>query len=372
MNRFVLAILVSSSLYADGELNSDAITVSQRAPKNVPQMQSMNMPKYHNDVFFEADFIYWVAKQEGNDYAATGTAITVPGTTDPNTSRIPGSLTAKGSVYSPDTRVNPGFKAGLGVNLSYDKWDLFLEYTFLHAKASGSVASNNINAGILPLYSYTPNNSILTDATYVATSGGTGFVSGASSSWYLHFNNLNLELGKDLEVSPKFCFRPYFGVKASWQEQQFRASYSVSGWADLAPLGVDALVFKQDFWGVGLRTGGNGYWRCWDHVGLYMNSALSALWGRFKAVGRAYDTNGVADYGNVLISDQQNVVYTLSPVLEVGAGLQLDWFVGDMRRILVQAGWEEQVWFFQNQHSTAIADTSLILQGFTATFLVDY
>ena len=372
MNRFILAVLISGSLYADGVQSSETIAMSQPEKKNAPQMQSMNMPKYCNDVFFEADFIYWVAKQEGNDYAATGTAITVPGTEDPNTHLTPGALTATGSVYSPNTRVNPGFKAGLGVNLAYDKWDLFLEYTFLHGKASGSVASENINAGILPLYSYTPNNSILADTTYVATSSAVGFVSKATSSWYLHFNNLNLELGKTLEASPRFCFRPHFGVKATWQEQQFRASYTVISWDTFDPLGVNALVFKQDFWGVGLRTGGNSYWRCWDHVGLYGSTALSALWGRFKAVGRDYDTNGEADYGDVLVSDQQNIVYTLSPVLEVGAGLQFDWFVGDMRRILVQAGWEEQIWFFQNQHSTAIADTSLILQGFTATFLFDY
>ncbi len=154
-----------------------------------------------DSLFVEADILAWVAKQEGNDYATTGNGITVPGTTDPNTGLVPGPISS-GKVYAPNPKAAPGFKAGLGVNLVHGNWDLFGEYTYLFNKSDGSVSSTDLNTGILPVYSYTPHNSILSTAIYFATAGGTGFVSRASSYWSLHYNNINLELRKETNLSP--------------------------------------------------------------------------------------------------------------------------------------------------------------------------
>jgi hypothetical protein len=65
-------------------------------------------------------------------------------------------------------------------------------------------------------------------------------------------------------------------------------------------------------------------------------------------------------------------VHTLSPVIQLALGVESDWKFGNDYRFLVQAGWETQVWFFQNQHYSAIADTSLILQGLTVDFRFDF
>jgi len=366
------ALFASANDFVTDPVCNETKTKNRRDERNQSNMEPVcSSLQYENNVFVETDFIYWLAKQEGNNYAATGAAITVPGTTDPNTALIPGALHS-GNVYSPDTQMAPGFKAGIGVNLEYGGWDLFAKYTFLHSKASGSVQSNNLNAGIIPTFIYSPNNSILAQTTF--ESGATGFVSKANSNWYLHFNNMNVELGKvfPTTLSAILCLHAHFGLQTSWQTQHLSVNYDVSSFTTpVTPLGNNQVTFHQDFWGVGPRAGFDTDWKCYKHIGLFANTAFSALWGQFKSRGKSYDTN-FSSYKDVLIANQFNSFYTLSPVMELELGVQSDWVIRDQYHFLVRAGWEAQVWFFQNQHSSIIADTSLILQGLTVDFRFDF
>src|SRR5579872_7568591 len=83
--------------------------------------------RYENNFYVEGDFLYWLAKQEGNQYASTGIAITVPGTVDPTLGNRPAPIRGPGKVYEPKTRMEPGFRAGAGLNFAHDNWDFFLE-----------------------------------------------------------------------------------------------------------------------------------------------------------------------------------------------------------------------------------------------------
>ena len=213
--RFIFGLGFVGSIYA---------AEPQKMPAPVCDSR---LPCYDNSPYIEADFIYWVAKQEGNNYAVTGAAITVPGTVDPNTGLTPASVTG-GHSYSPDPKIKPGFKVALGMNLEHGHWDLFSEYTWLYSKAKSSVYSNDLNAGVLPIFSYTPNNSILSTTTFFASSGATGFVSGSTANWTLHFNNINLELGKAIPFGCHLTLHPHFGLQGSWQKQHLNYLYAVA------------------------------------------------------------------------------------------------------------------------------------------------
>jgi len=329
---------------------------------------------HDNNVFISTDFIYWTAKQEGNTYAATGAAITVPGTVDPNTSLTATAVSSTGRVYAPHSKLKPGFKALLGVHLGFDSWDVFAEYTWLYSKAQGSVHTNTLNTGILPLFAYTPHNSSLANTTYSANAGATGFISSASSTWQLHFNNLNLELGKSLPFSCHMMLYPHFGLQVSWQKQHFRSTYQVNSFTTpTTSLGNNRVYFDQKFWGFGPRVGLYGLWKFSKYVGLFVDSAVALLWGQFKATASSYDTNTVAGYTDVLIAEQLYSPHSLSPVLELSPGFVADfWFCANKYRCVAKAAWETQVWFLQNQHASTIADTSLLLQGLTLSLGFDF
>lgn len=362
MLRFFLPIgLLSASLYCAPPVDECSIEKMPLAPR------------YENNIFLTADFIYWLAKQEGNDYAYTGTAITVPGTTDPNTGLVPPWIDNIGSVYAPNPQAKPGFKVGLGVDLSYDEWDFYAEYTYLSNKAHSSVYSNFLNTGILPIFSYTPNNSILAQCTYAVSTGATGFLTQAMGHWSLRFNNVTVELGKWIPLFSSLSIHPHFGLQGSWQSQHFNVSYTVGSTTNaLNTIGENQVNFRQQFGGVGPRAGLDTSWQCIDHYGLFANTSFAALWSKFKSVSSSVDSNFSSGYTNVLIAKQANRPKTLSPVGSIEIGIQTDWCLRENVLFFGQLGWEAQVWLFQNQHSTSIADTSLILQGLTLSFRCDF
>jgi hypothetical protein len=360
MLRSLLACFIGVSICADEKV----------AP---PDISLFVTPQEKNFGYVSADFIYWVADEQGNNFASTGAAIRVPGTTDPNTGLVPGLITGGGNLYSPEFKIKPGFKVAVGGTLMHNEWNIFAEYTYLYSNAKNSVSSDNLNTGILPLFSYAPNNAILASTTYATTSGATGFVSSASASWLLHFNNINFEVEKNFLIYKDLVLHPHFGLQGSWQIEHFNALYVVNSTTSLSTVnGSNSLKFEQKFWGVGPRIGLDGTWQCCNHFGLFANTGLSALWSRFNDHATSYDTNATAGYTNVEISNQYNRFNTLIPVTQLLIGAQTDWTFNDRYRFLLQAGWETQMWFFMNQHSSTIADISLNLQGFTLRAALDF
>lgn len=331
------------------------------------------LPKYCNLPFITADFIYWVPKQGGNQYAATGTTLTVPNTTDPNTSLTASAIPQRGRVYEPCPAGKPGFKVGVGMNLTYDSWDLFTEYTYLSGSETSSVYSSNTNSGVLPLVSYTPNNSVLMLCNYAVTSGATGYVSGATAYWSLFFNNLNLELGKWIPLMCNVVLHPHFGLEGSWQTQRTHYNYFVNSLTTPSEsLGFNNPNIEQYFWGIGPRVGVDSLWQCYKHLGLFADMAFAALWGRFRTISTDYDTNTSAGYSNVQLANQIYHPKTISPLLQLALGAQSDWTFCNTYRLTLNIAWETQVWFSQNQHSTSVADIDLFLQGLTCGARFDF
>lgn len=337
-------------------------------PSDSQTTQSQNyesfLPKHDNNPYIELDFLYWSPKQEGNNYALTGTACTVPGTIDPNTGLMPSTITSTGRVYALKPGPKPGFKVTFGVNWEYDCWELFANYSYLHGTESDSVSSDDINTGILPLFAYTPNNSILTSTTFFSASGATGFVSTAAASWTFFYNNVNLELAKSIPLFSYLALHPHFGLQGSWQKQNFSASYDVSSITNSSTiLGNNEILFAQKFWGVGPRAGIDSLWQCCKHLSFFSNSALSLLWGKFNGKASSYDTNVALNYANVLIAKNVYKPTTLSPVIELSLGASSDWVFSNKYLFVFHLSWDAQVWLFQNQHSTSIPDPTFLLQG---------
>ncbi len=342
------------------------------APASVPQCPNL-LPKSNNHPFLSAEYLYWSVKQEGNNYASTGTAITVPGTVDPNTGLTPVQITGTGQVYAPSSNPKSGFRIASGLNLAYETWELYTDYTYIEGTQKSSVSSGNLNAGILPLFAYVPNNGILGSTIAFASSGATGFISAAGASWRLLYQNINLELGKTIPLPCHTMLRPHFGLQGSWQTQKLQAQYHVNSTTNSATsLGLSRVLFHQTFWGIGPRLGVDSLWQYCSHLGFFGDSAFSLLWSRFNAKSSAYDTNVQVPYTNVRIASQRYHPNTLSPVVQLRLGTLFNYLFADHYRLEISLAWEAQVWFSQNQHSTSIPDDNLILQGLNAGFRLDF
>ncbi|MCB1115486.1 MAG: hypothetical protein KDK71_03355 [Chlamydiia bacterium] len=310
------------------------------------------------NAFITGDFIYWTARMDGLAYVQTGVS-------------DGGSNANHGKTRYPDWRWTPGFKAGLGLSIPHDGWDVFVEYTWLHSSAWDSL-DNNID-GINPIWDI---SNLWNFAADVFT------VQSARVNWKLYFNNFDVSLGRNYFVSRYLTLRPFIGFKGSWINQDYHVK---------CPIVTDEIssLFgmknDQSYWGIGLRSGVNAAFRFTQTWSIYGNLALSALWSQFE-VDRADTRNDSRNDGlpdrpplNVTVTDInfEDSFHTVKGVLELGIGMRGEWwFLEDRYHILLQAGWEEQLWINHNQlakvHFVSSAHGDLILQGLTVKMRFDF
>lgn len=288
------------------------------------------------DVAVTADFIYWYTEQDGMAYALTGY----------------GTNPASGKVYSASGSWEPGFKVGLGLALGHDGWDTMVQYTWIQQSVSSSVTSNTLKT--------------MWDIGSVTT------ISAASANTNFHFNVLDWELGRNYYISQNLTLRPHAGLKGAWQTQHFHVNYT-----NLAGTTEYEMKNNQKYWAVGLRSGLNTAWHFTKEWSLFGDMALSALWANFK-VTRVDESAALPEVeGTETVSlSTKNTVNTVKPVLEMALGLRWEtWFSDNDYHFMVQAGWEDQVWFSQNQmlHLTdSAAHGDLGLQGLTVKVRFDF
>jgi len=307
------------------------------------------------DLFISADFIYWKAYQNGLEYAETGI------TTTPTTV---GGTVPRGTLVAPSGAWEPGFKVGLGLEFAHDGWDLFAQYTWL-APQSGSGNQSSVSVPAAPSGLY-PILGAYKGHTSVATSPA--LLNDASATWKMHYNVLDLELGRNFFVSRYMTLRPHFGLKAAWMTQRFNVSQDFNG-LQSANFRSEQINHKQKNWGLGIRAGLDPVWHFARSWGMYGEFAFSALYSYFKGKGSdtLYTGFGQTGSSNVYENAQRNF-HGVTPVLELGLGLEyMGWFYDEAYMLEVKAGWEEQVWFQTNQLVNGLTSGAgnLTTQGFT-------
>lgn len=317
------------------------------------------------DVFLTADFIFWKAVQEGTEYATSGIGLA----SNPNLVDVP-----RGKTESVGRDWSPGFKVGLGLNLNHDGWDLYAQYTWLH-----------------------PSNSRSLSRTFDATAGtkvvsalpvwlSNFFVEGdrADAKWCLHFNVIDVELGRNYFLSQFFTMRPFIGLKATWQKQDLRYRYRVPNGIDIgAPQvlsGPYSIHFHNDVWGLGVRGGFNAAWYMSKQWSIYGDLAWTGMWSDYTKLSRKDKVGNATGVGNGnapdLVNTRQDDHYSVKWIGEIEMGLRWEiWFYDDRYHFAIQAGWEQQVWLswqaFENLTSSG-SWQDLNFQGLNLKFRFDF
>ncbi|WP_420421463.1 Lpg1974 family pore-forming outer membrane protein [Simkania sp.] len=318
------------------------------------------------DVFITANFIWWKATQDGTNYAISG----VLGNNSGQLVPIPGGISSQGSVKDPDFGWKPGFKVGLGLNLSHDGWDLYAQYTWFQSSDSSSTSSPGITNGIPAA---TPS---------LIAVGETR----RSGDWDLHFNVIDLELGRNFYVSQFLTLRPHAGFKGTWQYQDFDIRIRPEGgFALLDPQnpGVPFLfpvgsTYKasqdHDLWGLGVRFGLDTGWYLAKNWSIYARAAWTAMWTHYdvdrKDTLSTDDPNLHTTFVNTELDN-----YRVRYVAELELGLRWEiWFYDDNYHFAIQAGWEEQVWLNYGSFIRIYNDVQndLSLHGLNLKFRFDF
>jgi len=289
--------------------------------------------------FITADFIYWTAREDGMFHAVSGV----------------GPNVGKGHVYGLEWKWNPGFKVGIGCNLPHDGWDLQTEYTWIQSSAKGTT---NQDPATTNLVSYWSINGAPLQA-----------LSMSHANWKLHFNDVHLELGRNSYLSQYLKVRIHAGLQSAWINQDYEVTQTVAKDSSTNRLSLD-----QDFWGIGLRSGLDTAWQFNHNLSFFADFALSILWGQFDLDRLDRNIKGGISTTHVNTGVSP---HTFEPVLTFGAGLKWDtWLSGGDYHILLQAGWDHQLWILQNEFIKVPTETDhigdLVLQGLTIKARFDF
>jgi|JI91814BRNA_FD_contig_31_6068191_length_1225_multi_13_in_0_out_0_1 hypothetical protein len=321
------------------------------------------------NVFINAAYTLWMAHQDG---MAVGYANVYPAA-----GFTPTSVT-QGSVAYPHWKLRSGFKVGIGAYLDHDCWDILANYTWFWNKnnnynnyASIIAATAGELGGIAPLW--------LPFTNYFGA--GVAEFTNIQSQWNNWFNRVDAQLGRAFYVGHYVSFRPFLGLVGAWDTQDFNVNSTVVAATTPAVTGETTnSANHQKWWGVGPYAGFNTSFiftndSC-NEWSLFMDSGLAMPWGHYQTTATA-STTAATGVTTALLNGSGNY-WQVDPMLELALGLRWETTWSDCNEwsFLLQAAWEEQVWFGHNR--MAILNTGnggsnhYTMQGLTLKAEIDF
>ncbi len=382
------ALAVSSALFAASETsqNPEELAVGPRfAARQTAQQQDKQQQQMmagpccrnvlcsaracpgNNGVFITADFLWWRADESDLPFALIGTndSVSVP----------------SGRIDNMKFKWKPGFRVGIGGDLDYDGWDLYLNWTWYRNSSSTSDSTPVLTTGTNPV-----ETGVFLPFLLSLSNGGNldGAVSGqnVSAKWRLLFNMIDLELGRDFYVSENLAIRPFIGARGGWINRRFTISLTdpVTPVTSALPEFYSA---KANVWGVGPRGGFNSAFKfgCARNWMIFGDLAASILYGKVFKDWEELDTSGPGS--DSLIFSRMTATkhhWRAIPNLQLFLGLGWgDCFNCNKMYFGVRLGWEAN--FYWNLPAFITPNTffaslqsahSLALDGLTLDFKLDF
>jgi hypothetical protein len=268
------------------------------------------------NIFLDGQFLWWVAKEDGLYYAQNGysgeeTTAVPPGET----------INFDGKLEKVHPHWHPGFRFGMGGNMSYDEWDIFLYWTWFRSHA------HNSRKGLLLVLWGHPDADSAQGATY------------ASGNWRLHYNVLDLELGRAFWVGKHLSLRPFFGGRGAWIDQHFKIKYDFT----TSPETDGRVKAQSDFEGGGVRAGFETRFALLNGWSFYGIASAAMLYGY-------YDCDFYGKWESVKIARPKDTYHQAASTAQLALGVRWDGYThNDRYHFGLYADWEQNIWFGINK-----------------------
>ncbi|HSX11982.1 MAG TPA: Lpg1974 family pore-forming outer membrane protein [Rhabdochlamydiaceae bacterium] len=299
-------------------------------------------------IFAQLDGIYWFTKEDNLDYA-------IKDHNPPNNFSNFQPKFPFGQLPNNNARVinvagswDWGFRAKLGGYFADDIWDLTVVWTrFYTNKDSHVTAQPNERLFTTMIFPFVP-------LSLTSLFGNSFFEAAvASAKWTMHEDLVDLECGRDSWVGSCLSIRPYAAVRTSWIKQGLDVNYfkipglfSAAGVLLTPGLSEIDVKTKNHFWGIGPRAGVSSFWHLNDSWGIYGDISASLIWGYFNIHMQEVDIPDFVPMREDIKSDFSSQQANL----DFRVGIQWEhYFCENKRKLMFALGWDEQIWFKQNQ-----------------------
>lgn len=270
-------------------------------------------------VMISGDVLYWTAHETGLPYALE---VNTP---------LPSLFSSRTDVVrEPQFDWDFGFRLAAGIDFHRDGWDLGTSWTRLWTQAKDRGQADK-NRGWIPIWS--DPNFVTSDET----------ASEAEANWDLHYDQLDLFLGRSFYVSRYCILRPFLGPSALWINQHYDLEYKKTS----KIVEKNRVNMKGLFSGIGLNLGGDI--RFCFHYGwsLFGKGNIGLYSGSFKITRK-----GTLSEEKQTIQElkSHNHLHLGSPIAQIGVGIRWDHLFSKNRySMTVKLLWEQGIFFSQNQ-----------------------
>jgi len=286
--------------------------------------------------------LYWNTHQDGMEYALRNRVQGPDGVAPPDIQPLNNLIQAE--YLTPNFEWNWGFRAGLGYNTTCDGWDLGILWTRYKGNAHDEVETNpNENQILMPLWS-----------TFAPGFGFNLFTYDIETNWNLSLNLIDLELGRNFWTSKYLAWRPFVGLRIAHIDQDFGLQHKGGSWRGLQGTPFDAMSnfvdLKNDFKGVGIRSGLDTTWNFGCGWSLYGDLAASIVYGKFSIRHDEINRLVEAPFSKTKILETKDSFRSSRAMLDLGLGLQWSSMFCDCQYgLTVALGYEQHLFFHQNQ-----------------------
>jgi hypothetical protein len=293
------------------------------------------------DLFITADLIVLQATESGLGFVVKDkNSFNSADVTSPSDSA--GRIT-KGHVKNPNFEYQCGFKVGLGCNLSHDGWDAILSWLRYRDRAHNSAS---IQQGTETLFT----TFISPKISSTSNMDGTALTDAARAHWKLRLDIADLEMGREFYTGKWLTLRPFFGLRSAWIKQSYGVDYDNVRYLfarSSKTFRYYDIDMHNNYWGFGPRIGCNGHWGFGSGLSLYGNLGVSVLYGYFHL--NQEEVSFLSQHGQIEKS-VRNSFHATKAITDLEIGLQWDYmFFNDSFHIGLHAGWQQQMFFSQNQ-----------------------
>ena len=225
----------------------------------------------HSDLFFTGSFLYWYTSQEAMDLANYNTEI----------SGVTVQLPTSGETLKQHCEYKPGFKIGLGMNISSDQWAGLFEYTRFHQSSVTSASPGDLRGGT-PIW-------VVTN-WYTSDGFATPLNSESiASRWRVNVDLLDATLSRPFYQGRNWILLPYGGIRGAMITQNFRMSIQALNGSSL--VAWDPLISHNhsSSRAIGPRLGMKGHWMIRGGLRFEGEAAGSVLFTRYSTVSHRED-----------------------------------------------------------------------------------
>ena len=316
----------------------------------VPILEENAKATVDQGFILKTNYLYWNAYEDGLEYAQS-IHLNLP---------IVTNIDATVKMFEPNSIWKGGFETGIGyIFPQRSQWDLMLNWTYFHSKATGSKS----------LDPATLATDMLRPIWLPFLLGSLSF--NTDMNWTLYYNLLDLILGKEFSLGKWLAFHPQAGIRGGWIHQMYKAFYegfSFDG-VSTVQLPETSFIAKWSFDGLGIRFGTDVEWRLHPNFSMIGNGFASILYGNMRL--HEIFSGAFTPGPGILITESvhmNNKHHRIRTALETELGFRYQtFFSNETKRFMLGAYYGFSYWF--NQNALVNQFINLDAQGATTTVL---